>query len=239
MALDSVTFHAMLGTQGQRGNRIRRLASDLSAYTMADPVQAGVAGRLCKADLLTGMVGEFPELQGVMGSYYAAHDKLDARVVEAIRDHYAPKGPGDDVPSASVAVAVALADKLDTLAGFFAIGEKPTGSGDPYALRRAGLGVIRLVTENRLRVPLRLMLTNAVRYQVVQRWDAVEEVMEFLVDVSSLKMTLNTVPARPLPAHPSSTAVSVIVASGPGWNSNATLIDISDPPPETNGPCAL
>ena len=100
------------------------------------------------------MVGEFPELQGVMGRYYALHDGEDRLVADAIRDHYAPKGPGDAVPTAPVSIAVALADKLDQLAGFFAIGEKPTGAGDPYALRRAALGIIRIIRENRLRLHL-------------------------------------------------------------------------------------
>ena len=97
------------------------------------------------------MVGEFPELQGVMGRYYALHNGEDTPVADAIRDHYAPKGPNDAVPTAAVSIAVALADKLDMLAGFFAIGEKPTGSGDPYALRRAALGIIRIIRDNRLR----------------------------------------------------------------------------------------
>ena len=107
---------------------------------------------LAKADLVTGMVGEFPELQGIMGRYYALHDGEPAEVADAIRDHYAPKGPGDAVPAAPVSIAVALADKLDQLAGFFAIGEKPTGAGDPYALRRAALGIIRIIRENGLRL---------------------------------------------------------------------------------------
>ena len=113
------------------------------------------AAELAKADLLTGMVGEFPELQGVMGRYYALHDGEPSAVADAIRDHYAPKGPNDAVPTAPVSIAVALADKLDQLAGFFAIGEKPTGSGDPYALRRAALGVIRITWSGQLRLPLR------------------------------------------------------------------------------------
>ena len=117
-----------------------------------------MAARLCKADLVTGMVGEFPELQGIMGRYYALHEKLPAAVADAIRDHYTPRGPNDRCPSAPVSIAVALADKLDALLGFFAIGEKPTGSRDPYALRRAALGVIRIVVENRLRLPLRQVL---------------------------------------------------------------------------------
>ncbi len=153
-ALDGITFHAKLGSQGARVRRLRGLAAHLAPPVGADPAQAARAAELAKADLVTGMVGEFPELQGVMGSYYARHDNEPAAVADAIRDHYAPKGPGDAVPAAPVSVALALADKLDQLAGFFAVGERPTGSGDPYALRRAGLGIIRIVRENRLRLPL-------------------------------------------------------------------------------------
>ena len=118
----------------------------------ADVEKAKRAARLAKADLTTGVVGEFPELQGVMGRYYALHDKEDAEVADAIRDHYKPVGPSDAVPTDKVAIAVALADKLDQLVGFFAVGEKPTGSGDPFALRRAALGVIRIVLAKRIRL---------------------------------------------------------------------------------------
>ena len=120
----------------------------------AGPALARDAARLAKADLVTGMVGEFPELQGVMGRYYALHDGEDPLVADAIRDHYAPKGPADAVPTAEVSIAVALADKLDQLVGFFAIGERPTGAGDPYALRRAALGIIRIIRENGLWIGL-------------------------------------------------------------------------------------
>ena len=121
----------------------------------ANPDLAARAARLAKADLTTGMVAEFPELQGVMGGYYARHDREDPAVATAISEHYAPRGPSDPVPTTPVATAVALADKMDQLAAFFAAGEIPTGSGDPYALRRAALGVIRMVRENNLRLPLR------------------------------------------------------------------------------------
>ncbi len=159
--LDHVTFHAKLGSQGDRARRLEALAEHIAPLVYAGPALARTAALLCKADLVTGLVGEFPELQGVMGSYYARHDNEDALVAEAIRDHYAPKGPTDAVPTAPVSIAVALADKLDQLAGFFAIGEKPTGSGDPYALRRAGLGVIRIIRENRLRLHLLPLLETA------------------------------------------------------------------------------
>ena len=152
---DSV-FHAKLGTMAQKVERITTLAGDLAPFIPGcDAGQAMRAARLAKADLVTEMVYEFPELQGVMGRYYALNDGEDAAVADAIAEHYSPAGPNDDCPTAPVAVAVALADKLDTLVGFFAVDEKPTGSRDPYALRRAALGIIRLVLENGLRLPLR------------------------------------------------------------------------------------
>jgi glycyl-tRNA synthetase beta chain len=152
--LDTVVFHAKLGTQGQRVARIERLARIVAEQIGAEAGAAARAGRLAKADLASGMVGEFPELQGLMGGHYARLQGEDARVAEAVAQHYRPLGPGDEVPREPVAVAVALADKLDTLAGFFAVGEKPTGSGDPYALRRAALGVIRILREGGWRLPL-------------------------------------------------------------------------------------
>lgn len=152
--LDGVTFHAKLGTQGQRVERLARLAAHLAPLVGADPTLAERAARLCKADLASGMVGEFPELQGVMGGYYARAAGEDARVADAIAQHYRPLGPTDAVPTEPVAMAVALADKLDQLAGFFAVDERPSGSGDPYALRRAALGVIRIIRDNGLRLPL-------------------------------------------------------------------------------------
>ena len=160
-ALDLVTFHARLGSQGERVQRLERLAGAIAPLVGADPDQARRAARLSKADLSSGMVGEFPELQGVMGRYYALHDGEAEAVADAIRDHYAPKGPGDGVPGAPVAVALALADKLDLLAAFFGIGEKPTGSSDPYALRRAALGIIRIIREGGLRLGLRPLIELA------------------------------------------------------------------------------
>jgi glycyl-tRNA synthetase beta chain len=152
--LKGVTFHARLGTMYQRVERIEALAREIAPLVGADPERAAQAARLCKADLATAMVGEFPELQGVMGGYYARAEGLGDDIADAIRDHYRPQGPSDAVPTAPVTVAVALADKLDTLVGFFAIDEKPTGSRDPFALRRAALGVIRIVLENGLRLAL-------------------------------------------------------------------------------------
>ncbi len=160
-ALDGVTFHAKLGSQGARVKRLVRLARHLAPLVGADPALAERAALLAKADLTTGMVAEFPELQGVMGGYYARHDGEDRRVADAVNDHYKPRGPEDWVPTEAVTIAVALADKLDQLAGFFAVGEMPTGSGDPFALRRAALGAIRLVRANGLRLPLGGVFTSA------------------------------------------------------------------------------
>ncbi|WP_269716430.1 glycine--tRNA ligase subunit beta [Caulobacter sp. NIBR2454] len=152
--LDGVTFHAKLGTMAERVERIVALAREIAPLVGADVDKTGEAARLAKADLTSEMVGEFPELQGVMGGYYARNAGLDGEIADAVRDHYRPQGPGDAVPTAPVSIAVALADKLDTLVGFFAIDEKPTGSKDPFALRRAALGVIRLIRENAARASL-------------------------------------------------------------------------------------
>ena len=153
--LKGVTFHAKLGAMSDRVARITDLARSLAPRVGADPDAAAQAARLAKADLVTGMVGEFPELQGLMGGYYAQAEGLSADVAAAIRDHYKPQGPGDALPEGPVGAALALADKLDSLTGFFGIDEKPTGSRDPYALRRSALGVIRIVLERGIRLPLR------------------------------------------------------------------------------------
>ena len=152
--LERVVFHEKLGTQGERIARIEALARELAPKAGADVELAARAAQLAKADLATEMVGEFPELQGLMGRYYATAQGEDPSVAAAIEEHYKPQGPNDRIPTSPVSIAVALADKLDTLAGFWAIDEKPTGSKDPYALRRAALGVIRIVLENGLRLPL-------------------------------------------------------------------------------------
>ena len=152
--LSGVTFHAKLGTLAQRVDRIAALAREIAPLVGADADQAERAARLSKADLASGMVGEFPELQGVMGGYYARAFGEPDVIADAVRDHYKPQGPADSVPTSPVTVAVALADKLDTLVGFFAIDEKPTGSKDPYALRRAALGVIRLILGTGVRASL-------------------------------------------------------------------------------------
>ena len=154
-ALEDVVFHEKLGTLGEKVRRVAALAVELAkSIPGADPDLAHQAAGLAKADLRTEMVGEFPELQGIMGRYYALAEGKPAEVAEAIADHYRPQGPNDACPTAPVSVAVALADKIDTLVGFFGVDEKPTGSKDPFALRRAALGVIRLVLENGLRLRL-------------------------------------------------------------------------------------
>ena len=154
---NQIVFHEKLGTQAERIARITALAGQIAPIVGADAAKADRAAQLCKTDLLTEVVGEFPELQGLMGRYYAEAQNEDEAVAHACEDHYKPKGPDDLVPGDAVAIAVALADKIDTLVGFWAIDEKPTGSKDPYALRRAALGVIRIVIENKLRVPLRAL----------------------------------------------------------------------------------
>jgi len=151
---DQIVFHEKLGTQAERIARIERLAAEIAPLVGADVEKVKRAAKLCKADLLTEVVGEFPELQGLMGKYYALAQGEDASVAAACEEHYKPQGPNDRVPSDPVSIAVALADKLDTLVGFWAIDEKPTGSKDPYALRRAALGVIRLICDNAKRLSL-------------------------------------------------------------------------------------
>jgi glycyl-tRNA synthetase beta chain len=156
--LKEITFHEKLGSQYQRVQRVWKLAREVAPRVGADPDLAERAAILAKADLVTSMVGEFPELQGVMGRYYALDQEENPTVADAVAAHYKPLGPSDEVPREPVGIAVALADKLDALMGFWAIDEKPTGSKDPYALRRAALGVIRIVLDNKLRLHLMEML---------------------------------------------------------------------------------
>ena len=163
-ALVPMVFHAKLGSLAQKAERLEVLAGAVAAFVPgADPDAARRAGRLAKADLTAEMVFEFPELQGTMGGHYARHDGEPEPVARAVAEHYLPAGPSGACPSAPVSVAVALADRIDTLVGFFAVGERPTGSGDPYALRRAALGVIRLVLENGIRLPLCAVFAEAGR----------------------------------------------------------------------------
>jgi glycyl-tRNA synthetase beta chain len=163
--LREIVFHEKLGTQYERVQRVRVLAREIAKLVRADPDLAERAAILAKADLISDMVGEFPELQGVMGRYYALDQEEDALVANAIGAHYKPVGPSDDVPRDPIAISVALADKLDMLVGFWAVDEKPTGSKDPYALRRAALGIIRIALENDLRLPL-----NDVTRAALQKW---------------------------------------------------------------------
>jgi glycyl-tRNA synthetase beta chain len=170
--LKGITFHDKLGSQWDRMERITELARQIAGAVDAEPDLAGRAAQLCKADLVSGMVGEFPELQGLMGRYLAEAEHMEPRIARAIELHYKPRGAGDTVPREdegdAVAIAVALADKLDTLVGFWAINEKPTGSGDPYQLRRAALGVVRILVENDLRVGLSQVLLTAMRPTVIR-----------------------------------------------------------------------
>ncbi len=190
-ALENVTFHNRLGSQAERIARIAALAREIAPAIGADPALAAQAAQVAKADLSSEMVYEFPELQGIMGRYYAAQAGLPEDVAAACAQHYSPLGPSDEVPSRLVSVAVALADKLDTLTGFWAIDEKPTGSKDPYALRRAALGVIRLVLENNLRLGLdRFVDAQLLRHKITlnagdasgEEIDTLEEVLEEIAD---------------------------------------------------------
>ena len=179
--LQAVTFYEGLGDLRAKALRLEKLATVLAPYIAGcNAQQAGRAGLLAKADLVTGMVGEFPELQGIIGGYYARHDGEAKTVASAIAAHYRPQGPTDDVPEKPTAKAVALADKIDTLVGFFGIGAKPTGSKDPFALRRAALGVIRIILDAQLSLPLAMLLQKAAEnYQ----FDAVDEdILPFIRD---------------------------------------------------------
>ena len=183
--LDGVTFHAKLGTMAERVERIVALAGEIAPLVGADVEKTKEAARLAKADLASQMVGEFPELQGVMGGYYARTFGLDGEIADAVRDHYKPQGPSDAVPNAPVSIAVALADKLDTLVGFFAIDEKPTGSKDPYALRRAALGVIRIILENSVSTRLFMLLAKPMaRARVALDAEAVKKLDDKLAAVT-------------------------------------------------------
>jgi glycyl-tRNA synthetase beta chain len=180
--LDKIIFHAKIGSQRERVKRIANLARDIASTLGADEqtaAKAEQAGLLSKADLVTGMVGEFPELQGIIGGYYAEKNPngWDGKIVgPAIKTHYQPKGPSDAVPAGIVAISVALADKLDTLIQFFRINEKPTGSGDPYALRRAALGVIRIIVENDLHLSLKPLLSG------------LDDLFDFIIDRLRVKL---------------------------------------------------
>lgn len=193
----NVVFHEKLGTQGERVERIRALAKSLAALCGADAAKAQRAAALAKADLMTEVVGEFPETQGLMGRRYAQIQGEDGDVCAAIEDHYKPQGPSDRVPNNPVSIAVALADKIDTLTGFWAIDEKPTGSKDPFALRRAALGVIRLVLENKLRVNLLELFgwgLAAQKLRVADEKAVARDLLAFFID--RLKVYLRDAGAR-------------------------------------------
>ena len=199
---NDIIFHEKLGTQADRIERIERLAVTMAPIVGADVKKAKRAAQLCKADLLTEIVGEFPELQGTIGKYYAQEQGEDEAVAHAIEDHYRPKGPDDLVPSDPVSIAVAIADKLDTLVGFWAVDERPTGSKDPFALRRAALGIIRLVLDNKARLPLIETMKSAAagltkassRDAVVNRKQLPVDLLAFFAD--RLKVQLREQGAR-------------------------------------------
>ncbi|MBR0711988.1 glycine--tRNA ligase subunit beta [Bradyrhizobium liaoningense] len=194
---EQIVFHEKLGTQAARITRIERLAAEIAPLVGADVAKATRAAHLAKADLLTEVVGEFPEVQGLMGKYYALAQGEDASVAAACEEHYKPQGPADYVPTDPVSVAVALADKIDTLVGFWAIDEKPTGSKDPYALRRAALGVIRLIAENALRLSLMKVAASALAGLSVKPADAQKlpsDLLAFFAD--RLKVQLREQGAR-------------------------------------------
>ena len=195
---EQIVFHEKLGTQAERIKRIERLAAEIAPLVGADVAKTARAARLAKTDLLTEVVGEFPEVQGLMGKYYALAQGEDASVAAACEEHYKPQGPADRVPTDPVSVAVALADKLDTLVGFWAINEKPTGSKDPYALRRAALGVIRIVLERRIKISLRNIVEkhfeNSYGKEYLEVVDKIDDLMLFFED--RLKVQLKDQKAR-------------------------------------------
>ena len=193
-ALDAVTFQAKLGSIGAKVRRVTTLAGEIALLIDADRAQAERAAQLAKCDLLSAMVGEFPELQGIMGRYYATADGEPAEVASAIDEHYQPRGAGGVLPGTGAGTAVALADKLDTLAGIFAIGQKPTGTKDPFGLRRAAIGALRIVIERKLDIDLRALVARAVQLQPVanptvdaELWDYVlERLRAYLLDATSV-----------------------------------------------------
>ena len=174
--LDGITFHAKLGMEGERIKRIEALAAEIAKTIGADVEKTKLAARLSKADRVSAMVGEFPELQGLMGRYYALDQGIDAEVADAIRDHYKPQGPSDSIPVSKIGQAVALADKLDTLVGFWFINEKPSGSKDPFALRRAALGIVRTIVVQNLRLPLRPHIESLGKYHLTKIYNRMIEV---------------------------------------------------------------
>ena len=191
--LADITFYAGLGSVHDKTMRLEKLAGDIATFINGcDPAKAQRAGLLAKADLVTGMVGEFPELQGIMGGYYAVASGEDKEVAEAVSMHYRPQGPQDMVPSLPEALAVSLADKIDTLVGFFGVDAKPTGSKDPYALRRAALGVIAMILESQNRIPLGKIFTKAAAYHGFENVD--DALMPFLMERLRVSLLDQNVP---------------------------------------------
>jgi glycyl-tRNA synthetase beta chain len=181
-ALDGITFQAKLGSLGDKTRRVRTLAGEIAAAMHIERASAERAAELCKCDLVTAMVGEFPELQGIMGRYYAIHDAEPQEVADAIREHYLPRSAGDALPMSNAGMALALADKLDTLAGIFASGQKPSGTRDPFGLRRAAIGVLRLLIERRLDLDLRGLIERAVALQPVTAARTADEVYDYVLE---------------------------------------------------------
>jgi glycyl-tRNA synthetase beta chain len=181
-ALDSVTFHAKLGSIGEKMRRVRTLAGEIAVQIHGERSVAERAAELCKCDLLSAMVGEFPELQGIMGRYYALLDEEPQEVADAIREHYLPKSAGDALPLTDAGVALSIADKLDTLAGIFALGQKPSGTRDPFGLRRAAIGVLRILIERELDLDLRALIERAVALQPVTATRTADEVHEYMLE---------------------------------------------------------
>ena len=203
---DQIVFHEKLGTQAARIKRIERLAAEIAPLVGADVTKATRAAHLAKADLLTEVVGEFPEVQGLMGKYYALAQGEDASVAAACEEHYKPQGPTDRVPTDPVSVTVALADKIDTLVGFWAIDEKPTGSKDPYALRRAALGVIKILVEGELRISL-----SQIFFGLSEHWAALLQEEEVLKEELDIK----------IPGEPKATGWSKTIYSKPSFDYKA------------------
>ena len=180
--LDAVTFQAKLGSIGDKVRRVGALAATIAPQVGADGMLVARAAELCKCDLISAMVGEFPELQGTMGSYHAAADGEPAEVVAAIREHYQPRGAGDALPATATGTALALADRLDTLAGIFGIGQKPSGTKDPFALRRAAIGVLRILLEQHRDLDIGALVDAAVALQPVKTATTAAEVREFILE---------------------------------------------------------
>jgi glycyl-tRNA synthetase beta chain len=229
--LKSVTFHNKLGSQADRIARIAALAREIAPLVGADPDLAEQAAKLAKADLRSAMVGEFPELQGLMGMYYAREAGLPEPVALAARDHYSPLGPADTVPTEPTSVAVALADKLDTLTGFWAIDEKPTGSKDPFALRRAALGVIRLVLGSEVRFGLTALSSNWTQIALEAYLNSDRMALFVLDDESSFAVTAEALPGfRPAIAEIDFTRVAVSEPGGVTTQSAIAFAEGSTPP---------